>query len=489
MSFYFGGVLLPPEAGPHHLAIVGKTGAGKTLTLRMLMGTTLPDILRNKDQRAVVFDVKQDMLSILAGMKIPDAQVLILNPYDRRCSAWDMSLDCTSPETALQLATILIPVEENSNNRYFSDAGRDVLQCLIKVFHKKAPGQWTFADLLYAMRHPDRLRHVLSQTPEGAELVALHLTMENVSRNIVSTARAFLAPFEVIAATWAHAWREGRKVSLQDFLKQNQILVLGNNQAAITAMQAINRVLFQRLTELILDQPESDTRRCWFFLDEVRKLGKLEGLDDLMIAGRSKGSCVVLGFQAIEGLRAVYGEEIAEEIVSMCGSIGVLKVSGIATPRWASELFGEQEIRESTRSTSEALSAGASPSRTVTETVNESVRERRLYLASQFQMIPMPKRGKPLYGYFRSDALESKPYRAEIPPQEVAQHLHPKDPNRLNFAPWPDDSVKDLLPWGPEDYTRLGIEPFVPEPEDKDLPKDEDGNEEWPEGFRDPNNP
>lgn len=488
MSSYFGGYVLPEKASSHHFLIVGKSGSGKTLTLRMLMGTALPAVLRLPDQRAVVFDVKQDMLAILAGMGIPDDSVVILNPYDKRCSAWDMAADITAPETALQLATILIPQEESSNNRYFSDAARDLLWGVIEVFNTTAPLRWNFADLLYAMRHPDRLRHVLSQTLEGEELIALHLNAGNTSRSVLGTARAFLAPFGVIAATWSHAWHSGRKVSLRAFLTQNQILVLGNNQAAISAIQAINRVLFQRLTELILDQTESETRRCWFFLDEVRKLGKLEGLDDLMIAGRSKGSCVVLGFQAIEGMRAVYGPDIAEEIVSMCGSIGVLKVSGVATPRWASEIFGEQEVREETRSVSEATTAGPSASQTITETTNETIRERRMYLPSEFHLIPLPERGKSLFGYFRSEFRLSKPYYAEIPPTEVARRLHPLDLDRSNFEPWPDNSAKYLPSWESADYERLGIPPVPPSPPSSGAGDPGGPNDPGdPGAFRDPN--
>lgn len=290
-----------------------------------------------------------------------------------------------------------------------------------------------------------------------------------------------MAPFQVIAATWSHAWHSGRRVSLDAFMRQNQVLVLGNNQAAVAAIQAINRVIFQRLTEINLDQTNSETRRCWFFMDEIQKLGKLDGLVDLMIAGRSKGTCMVLGLQAVEGLRAVYGEELAEVILSMVGSIGVLKVSGIQTPRWVSEVFGDQEIRESTRSVSEATTSGASASYTVTETINETVRERRLYLPSQFQMIPLPERGESLCGYFRSDFLDNEPYYAEIPPDQISKYLHPPNPNRLDYVPWPDNSFKKLPAWGPEDYKRLGIPlpvvyPSAPEEEDLD-------------SFKDPNNP
>ena len=180
-GIYFGGLPLPPTSATSHFMIVGSTGSGKTLTLRMMMGSVLPTILTRADQRAVVFDVKQDAISILYGIladalklqRIPEVQlqskieerVLILNPFDSRCHSWDMAADIRSPEVSLQIATILIP-EEHGQNRYFSDAARDLLNGIIQVFIDKK-SDWCLADLLFAMRSPDRMRHVLKQTDEG----------------------------------------------------------------------------------------------------------------------------------------------------------------------------------------------------------------------------------------------------------------------------------------------------------------------------------
>jgi len=488
-TLFFGGLDIVEAAGTSHLMIVGSTGSGKTLNLRMTMGSTLPGVLEeNADFRGVIFDVKQDMLSILHGIlrqslangkawkdlsqdhqrelnQKAAEKIITLNPFDKRCYEWDMAKDVTDPETALQLATILIPEETGSNNRYFSDAARDLLAGVLTFFFenadKSAKRPWGLSDVLYVMRSEERLRRVLEQTDEGKDLIALHMEMERTSKNIVSTGRSFLIPLQVPAALWRHAGEQGRLISLKDFLTKNCLLVLGNNQKALAPIQAINRLVFQRLTELILDQPESDTRRTWIYLDEVRKLGKLDGLSDLMTNGRSKGVCVVLGFQDIDGIRAVYGKEVAGELTSMPATFGILRVSGASTPQWASELFGEQERREITRSVNRAES---DQGLTVTKGRNESIREKRVYLSAEFRMIPNPRRGETLNGYFFSPFAEEEDrtpttWKAEITPAAIQKYLHPKSEAYQDIEHWPLETVKKLPAWEEEDEKRLALPP------------------------------
>ncbi|MFX8836738.1 type IV secretion system DNA-binding domain-containing protein, partial [Acinetobacter baumannii] len=66
---------------------------------------------------------------------------------------------------------------------------------------------------------------------------------------------------------------------------------------------------------------DSGMQQAWFFLDEVREAGELDGLSRLMTKGRSKGACVVLGFQDIDGMRDVYGDQVANEICAQCNNI------------------------------------------------------------------------------------------------------------------------------------------------------------------------
>ena len=471
---FFGGVDgYSPEAATSHFFLAGGTGSGKTLNLSMMMGSVLPAIWKQdgdrqdsdqkaetqsfNDRRAVIFDVKQDMISTLLALEAPPSHLKIFNPFDARCTAWDMATDIDGPDTALQLATILIPDNPRESNRYFSDAARDLLCGAIQVFIERQSA-WQLADLILTMRTPDRLRAVLTLTQRGRDLIALHLEAATTSLNILSTARTKLAPFEVVAALWKRAAAQGRTLSLKAFLTQPGVLILGNNQSAIAPIQAINRVIFRRLTELLLDQNESPTRRTWFFLDEARKIGKLDGLDDLMTNGRSKGACVVLGFQDIAGMREVYGPHVAEEILGMCGSLGILKISGATTPQWASTILGEREEAIATRGYS-STEMGR-----ITENEGESWGIRPLLLPSQFRALPRPEKGKPVCGYFRSAFLENaafrdKVYRADIAPAELGRRLPvpTAEQRRLNFQPWTDASFKYLENWGRADYERLKL--------------------------------
>ena len=459
---FFGGVEgYSPEAATSHFFLAGGTGSGKTLNLSMLMGSVLPPIWqsneKNNDRRAVIFDVKQDMVSTLLALGAPPSALTLFNPFDNRCTAWDMAGDIDAPDTALQLATILIPSEKGESNRYFPDAARDLLCGVIQVFIARG-ARWQLADLILAMRTPDRLRAVLSATARGRDLIALHLEAATASLNVLSTARTRLAPFEVVGALWQRAIAEGRTLSLRAFLEAPGILILGNHQSALAPIQALNRVIFQRLTELMLDQPESSTRRSWFILDEARKLGKLDGLDDLMTNGRSKGACVVLGFQDIAGMREIYGAHVAEELLGMCGSVGILKISGATTPQWASSILGEREEAIRTRGATMGENGRWS------ENEGESWGIRPLLLPSQFRALPRPKKGEPIYGYFRSAflshaAFQDKVYRAEIAPAEIARRLKMPTPEqrKRNFLPWLERDAKELREWEAADYRRLEI--------------------------------
>ena len=290
------------------------------------------------DKRALIYDAKTEIASFLATLSLA-VPVVYLNPFDKRSSQWDMSADITSPASALQVSSILIPEEQGSSNRYFTDTARDILREVMMSF-VGAGCEWTLRDIVLAMRSRDRLIEVLERTPEGTELLGLHAGDSRAFQSVLSTARSRLAPLEPVAALWHRA---KHKVSLHDWVRGEMVLVLGNDETARTAMDALNQVVFQRATELALKQPDSTERRTWFFLDEVREAGKLGSLSSLMNKGRSRGCCVALGFQDIHGLKNVYGNEVALEIVGQCSQKALLRMESEATAKWASATIGQYE--------------------------------------------------------------------------------------------------------------------------------------------------
>ena len=296
------------------------------------------------EQRAVIYDAKQDLLSLLSGMGIR-ARVHILNPLDARSAAWDMAADVTSPAAALQAATLLIPKATNDANPFFSNAARQLLYGVLLALIQTAPRRWTLRHVVLILRSESLLRQVLSSTDSTRYLLQF-FEQASTFQNILSTVLTRLAPFEIVAAAWD---RSENRISLREFLESESILVLGNDEDNRAAIDTINQLLFKRLSELVLAQPEvppGSLRTTWILLDEVRQAGKLDGLAALSTKGRSKGAALLLGFQDINGPRDVYGREVADELVGQCNTKAILRLNSPETASWASKLIGNSDYIE-----------------------------------------------------------------------------------------------------------------------------------------------
>jgi type IV secretory pathway TraG/TraD family ATPase VirD4 len=459
--FFWGGHHYYLKDASRHCLIMGATGSGKTLSLRLLMQSVLPYIgmsgapgLPPLDHRAIIYDAKQDMLSYLYGMG-PDPKqnpagaaawrrrIKVLNPFDARCCAWDIAADIKTPGAAQQLATNLIPPEPESSQPFFSDAARHLLYGAILSLALTRPGAWTFRDVVLAMRDMDLLRTLLLRTKHTSHLVGLYMnpgrTFDSVKANIATK----MMPYEVVAALWSKA---KEKVSLRDFLdpsKERLILVLGNDEENRAAIDAINRVLIKRLSELIVGQPENEERRTWIILDEVREMGRLDGLPSLLLRGRSKGACVVLGFQDIDGMKDVYGEYLAQELVGQCAFKAILRLESPTTAEWAAKHFGVKEERVLLDNQSINLGGQAG----ITRGKGENIHKTEHVLYTELLKLPAPQDGK-IHGFYLTPVAH---YRNEVDIQ-----LTPRV-RGVEFVPRPE-SEQFLEPWDETERKALGLE-------------------------------
>lgn len=451
---FFAGHFAPFKDANSHFLVTGATNTGKTIIQRLLMQSALKNIYLGQDQRAVVFDAKQDVLSILAGMNL-DCPVITLDPFDARGFAWDMAADLTTRNDAETLAENLVPIDEHATQKFFDEAVRSLYEEVIATFIETAPGNWTFRDVIFTMRKRERLTRVLERTNDGRELLELCFANEETAQNVMATVNNRTKPYRSIAACWHWAADEGRTISLTDWLKRACVLVLGNSHKARPAIQAVNQVLFTRLTQLILDQSESATRRNWVFLDEVRQAGRLEKLTSLMVEGRSKGACVVLGFQDIEGMKHVHTPHLANELIGQAHNVCITKLVNPETAAHASQRFGEYEEYEEDESITESRGGGRS------RTVSRKRVKRQAVMPSELMSIPMPSPESGLTFYAITATLEA--YFDTMPGKAVASMLCPAnaDPARggmANSEPVPAERQK-LRPWDAADYARLGMTP------------------------------
>lgn len=452
---YFGMMHIPEEASTKHFLFVGGTGSGKTLNIRMLMESVLP-IEDSRDTRALIYDAKQDMISILEGMRLK-CPIHILNPFDARCSAWDMAADIKAPSSAEQVATILIPEEKNSSSPFFTDAARALLAGTIVALMRTAPGDWQFRDVLYALRNAERLKGLLSRCRETEDLVPQYFSNERTANDVISTVATKIQRYTYIAAAWSKA---KSKLSLTQWIESDSVLLLGNDEMVRSALDAVNQVIFKRLTELVLAQSESNSRRTWFFLDELRQAGRLPGLNSLLTMGRSKGACVVVGFQDLEGLASVYGEKEASEIAGLCANKAILRLDSPNTARWAASVFGEREVLEvrsssgSSTGTSSSLGGQSTDTKGEQSSVSEQVSKREVILASEFMEIGPTDFANGMKGAYLVPGIGS--FWVKVGGENLQRLVRPASMVAQNYARrGAEDEV--LKPWGKEDFARLRI--------------------------------
>jgi type IV secretory pathway TraG/TraD family ATPase VirD4 len=482
----WGGLKIPSKAATSHFMVVGTTGSGKTITLRLLMQEALRSIGTGADHRALIYDAKQDVVSQLAGMDL-SCEIYTLNPFDDRGVAWDIAADVSDPATALQVASILIPPDKHSNQPFFVDAAQNLLYGVLLAFIRKGP-KWRFADVVRAMQSPATIREILCSSSETQHIVERFWGNENTLANVMATVATKMTAYEPIAAMWEKAFLDGAKssksspspagpragsphafstnpqmISLTHWVKdngpQNCILILGNNEKARKPLDAINQVIFRRVSELLLDEPNDpdDTRRSWVFLDEAAEAGRLDGLSSLLAKGRSKGTCVVLGFQDIEGLREVYGEKITNALTGQCNNKAFLRLESPPTAEWATKIFGSYEAIEQRRSdtTTSGYAPGGSSSSQST-TFAEQYVKREAVMESEFYLLPVTNPQNGLSGYYI------------VPEAGAYAHTYPGD--KLFEEKLLMDSAEDIadlkprkkgdqvLPrWDTEDFLRLGI--------------------------------
>jgi hypothetical protein len=459
LSSPFGGVLLPSVTLEPHYLFLGTTNSGKTLSVRMLLESALMRFGELK-QRGLMYDGKREYYPLLRAMGIPAEKIYILNPADERCVAWAIAKDVRNRDDAVNLTAILIPDRKESNdNQFFIQALRSLVAAVMMALHGLSPDKWTLFDVVYAMGTPTRMKRILKTTREGREVVSRYFTdAKETVGGIISTIDArFINEYKTLALVWRSCTDS---ISLIDWIKSESILLMGfdaNNQA----VDRVNQAFFQRAAQLLCSLPEASDAKyahTWVVLDEVRFTGKLPMLSELMSFGRTKRVHAVIAPQDLDGLMDVYGEHRTQEMLGLCGNVGVLRLSSVKTREWASKFFGDYESweTETNRSTTESRgNSGGQSSYSFSTTSGSSTRrvKRESILPSEFLGLPQPNRENGLHGFFATPVMGA--WRAQIPPGFIDAHLAERAAGADAFVPRSNFRVNPAH-WTPEEEKKYG---------------------------------
>jgi hypothetical protein len=455
-GIFMGGLDVPWKDRTSHFAYIGTTGSGKTTQFRLMQQDVLPLVGKGVDQRALIYDAKLDAYSQLEGVDL-QTEPITLNPFDKRSPGLNLSKDIVNPAAALQIATTLFYDRPGSNEFFTATTrrlGAGVLQAFILRKLRREISEWTFSDWCRVMSDPDHITHVLNNTPETRKILKSLQDKETVS-NVMSTVASYMTHYEIIGALWDRKDEERddtnvEPVSIKDWAedKEGRILIMSRTDEATEAVDAINAVTFTLAAQYSLALPNSTQRSTWFFLDELAEGKKFPYLTKLALKGRSKGCCIVIGFQDIDGVRLTYGEKEGNQIIAMCSYRWFGKIDSDVTQVWASNQLGTKEIEEPTKS----IQNDRGNQKTSTQYAKRIV---PVVIPSDFGTFPKADfsvNGVPGW-YLMPNPIGAFEYT--IPPKLLTSRIPspaaPDDPKApIDFDPVTDPMAQYLDDWSPE---------------------------------------
>ncbi len=394
-TFVWGRFRVPLSLANQHYLIGGGSGSGKTLILRLLMQSVFPEIGRGKGHRALVYDGKGDLLSIVLGLRQSYQTVFTFDPFLEEGVRWDIAGDVIDEASANQIARLLFPKQAGEHQPFFSEGMQTLAGLVILMLHLSLPGQWRFSHLIFILSSPDRLISFLEGSQRGQDLLSLYLDSGETWGNLMASFANRLNDYSVVASLWDHA---SHAVSLREWNESESIVIIRKRLECEGAMDAINRVLLGLAKRCLLSKLETPERRTWIIMDELASLGgktSAQELHLLLEQGRSRQVCCALAFQNIASLRDEFGQYGADRLIALCSTKALLRAEDGANAEWAAQFFGKHEAQVETTSTSRDPSR---PGTSTTKSVQNQ--ERWTVLPSEFLAIPRADPSYGLTGYF-----------------------------------------------------------------------------------------
>lgn len=447
-TFSFGEVDVPTEELTTHLLAVGSSGSGKSLTLKLIQQACLKQVNSLTACRAVIFDPKHSVVKDIKGMSDITGDIISLNPFLLGAVRYDIAADFQTVTHAQAFADIMIPEVKGNQDPFFRDAAVNVLTGITLLFMINAPGNWRLSDIVRAFTSGKVLTALLSSHPETA-LYLNSLGSERTSANVLASVCAAIFKYMPVAALWEHATQS---TSIREWLEGGQIWVLCEDEEAKPTVNALNRLILTRMTQSLLKETDYPQPRTFMFLDELQSI-RVESLNEIATKGRSKGICLVMAFQSIQGMYECYGKEITESMMGQVRHKAFLKLSDVPTAEWASGNMGDIEIKRHQSTTAFQRGIGGLITWNDLTGGSQTIQQTRLVMPSEFINIPAvhPPTNQGLTGYYQT-SINYKNYTSW---DKLLPMLQPAD-NSIEVENAPP-SWQRLDPWTYEDWERLGI--------------------------------
>jgi hypothetical protein len=313
----------------HHIQIAGDTGTGKSTLVRQMVYQ-----IEVRKEVAILFDPDREYIREFFR---EDRGDWVLNPKDDRCPYWPIGEEADDEAEATPIAIGLFP-DEPTRQQFFLSHTRAIFSYLLATYKP------TVNELAYWMAHPEEIDARVKGTEHQHTLTANAAPQR---AGILGSLNEAGKPLRMMPS---HP--EGRRSwTVREWAKHRKgWIFITSTPDTIDALRPVQSLWLDMLI-LKLQYAEAGRHqsRVWMILDELASLNALPQLHSAMTKQRKSDNPIVLGFQGMSQLDAIYGKK-AETILSQAYTNIVLRTREPRAAKHLSELIGKAQLERTRES-------------------------------------------------------------------------------------------------------------------------------------------
>ncbi|QDV43944.1 Type IV secretion-system coupling protein DNA-binding domain protein [Stieleria neptunia] len=294
------------------------------------------------------------------------------------------------------------------------------------------------------------LKQALSRTRAGKNAMEKYINNQStdIKGSVDVTLAATLDPLRIVANLWYHA---KTKFSIKEWRKSGGVLVLGYDSQAESQSRIINYFTFLYAIQSVINAGPTKTDLSWFLLDEIKFMGKMDNLPNLLEVGRSAGARVVVTALGYDSLEQAFDKPAnASLVLGQCPHQMYLPQGNAANIKKAVEQLGKSWVEQ--QSNTQTYGSN-SDSRGCTTHMQED--DTVPYFL--FNQLNYPNKDG-LDAYFTSPHVFRPKPGQKMCHEEITNRLRPRCDTIKPYVPAPECHQHEV-PWGAEDYEHFGFDP------------------------------
>ena len=365
---FLGGVPIPKTLEVLQFLFVGGMGTGKSLAFDAMYKTA-----RERGHKAIVVDLNG---AALAKYYRPEKDI-ILNPFDHRSVQWSPLSEIEGEWQVEALAKSFIADGEGSASEWNGYA-QNVVGAVISALLQS--GRTSNADLYQKLCIPnvDELAELVAGTPAQN---AVTKDAKGMTASILSIIGSKFSSLRFLDKTSD----KSNSFSIRKWMQKDDDswIFINVKDDQIEALKPLIVAWIDiSISALLSSKPtthDSD-KRCWFLLDEMASLGRIQSINSLLTKSRKFGGVTVAGLQSISQLNSAYGMYDATTLLANFGNQIILRQNDSATAEHFAKTLGAQEINRRVE--------GGSDGEKSTKSYSDQIVQQQVVLASQLMTLP-----------------------------------------------------------------------------------------------------